>query len=303
MRETFETTEIRREALIEKIKLREQWEGQFKALNETDVLEILPEKMDKGIIGIDGKEYPFPSYEEIVSRLTSEKLDILEKKVGQGFTKLLITPLAMPLEILIDRYKRELVKHYQEGKLLATDGTKLELDLNNPIYVWDKFKQADISGQLIYYPERFSKENHGGKTKQELIDSNQSFEISLIEDLADLPAKGQGKTINGRKQFETGQSAEEYLKLLQEDPTYQYESGLTPEAWLTYALTHLHQTNQQIDDWQGKGKFCLLTDSYFPVSGFVPDAGFDRGNRQAYLCGGYPGDRDRALGFRARARI
>jgi hypothetical protein len=192
MSEQLSSFEQQREALAEKLKLREQYETQIKTLNETGVLEILPESQELGIIGIDGKGYPIPTYEQVLQRITPEKIELLDKKFEQGFTQLLLVPFGMPLGTLMDRYKRELLKHDDEGTLLSTDGSNLDLDRQDPIYC-ENYQNADITGELVYEPKEFSP-NHQGKTKKELIAEKGAWYVSLIEDLPDLPDKGQGKT-------------------------------------------------------------------------------------------------------------
>lgn len=270
MNETLQPFEIQREALAEKLRLKSQWEAQVKALNETGVLEILPEAQDIGIVGIDGKEYPVPKYEEILQKITPEKIAFLEEKLEQGLeSDLVLEPVAMPLEVLIDRYKRELLKHYQEGTLSAADGSKLDLNINDPIYVWNGFKGADKNGQLVYDPKRFDKENHEGKTKQETIERIGGWRVRLVR----------------KEQLKANQSSRDYLKLTQEDPQYQGEQGLTPEAEIAYALTKLHQENMVIDDYQGEGKGCRLFGAFLPSSGEVPLFYWNRDNAQAELNG------------------
>ena len=283
-----ESFEARKEAFLEQLKVKEQWESQIRVLNQSGVLEILPEVNDLGIVGIDGHEYPVPTYEQIKDSLTPEKLARLEQKAEQGFTQLMLVPMAMPLDILIDRYKRVILKHHQAGTMLSPDGTKLEVDEKNPVDVWGEIKGADAEDRLVYYPKQFS-EDHQGKTKKELIQENGAWETRFIEDLPNLPAKGQGKTIGGRKQLEADQTPIQYLKTIQTDPAYQHEQGVTPELWLTKAITHSETTNQQIDDYQGPGKVSFLFGSYLPSTDDVPYAAWHRGNRRAYLYGVYPG--------------
>ena len=42
-----------------------------------------------------------------------------------------------------------------------------------------------------------------------------------------------------RKQLEAGKSPQEYLQILQNNPIYQNETGMTPEDQITYAIAHL----------------------------------------------------------------
>jgi len=303
MSERLEPFEASREALAERLGLRRQWEDQVRALNELGILEILPDTQEIGIVGIDGKEYPIPKYQEILSQITPENLEMLETKSEQGFTQLLMVPLGMPLEILIDRYQRELLKKNQEGKLRSTDGTPLELDTNQPIYVWDQIRGADVDGRMSYYPTQFSQEGHNGQTKQELIDQGEAWEVVLMEDLPDLPEEGKGETIGGRKQLEAAQSPNQYLETIQHDPSYQDERGLTLEAWLTYATTHLHTTDTQIDDWQGKGKATRLLASYLPASSNILHSYWSRGDHQAILYRYDPGNRGSDCGSRSSVKI
>ncbi len=306
---------LRLEALSEKLQLKVQWESQVKTLNETGVIDILLDCQDIGVIGVDPhdstkiKEYPISTYEEILSKITPEQLKVLETKQEQGFTKMLLVPIGAHLETLIDRYKQLLIKKHQEGKLLATDGSSLELKKDDndstkfdPVYVWDDIKNADTDGRLIYYPEQFDKDNHQGFVKSELISgkannhqhqlrldklkSTNGWQILFIEDNPDLPAQNQGKTLNERKQLEANQTPIDYLNQLQTDPQYTHEQGLTLESWLIYAITQLQETNQQIDDWRSKGKACWLTGSY--LAGKVLRYYWSRDNRRADLYGDFP---------------
>jgi hypothetical protein len=109
------------------------------------------------------------------------------------------------------------------------------------------------------------------------------WRIILTEKNINIPAEGEGKIINGRKQLEANKPPKEYLEIMQTDSAYQSETGLTPEDWQIKLLTHLEKTNQVIDDWRGQGKISFQTGAYFPASGDVPVAYWDRDDRRAYL--------------------
>ena len=303
MPESLQPFETQREALAEKLGLKAQWELQVKALNEAGVLEILPESEDLGIIGIDGKEYPIPTYEQIIESITPEKAELLEHKLEQGFSRLLLTPFAMPLDLLIERYKRLLLLKHKQGELLSAQGEPLPLNEDDPLYKWEGYSGADVNGTLVYYPEQFDGENHQGKTKQELIDQGNSWEAALVEDMPDLPAQGAGQTLAGRKQFEANQTPNEYLETIQTNESYQHEQGFTPESWLTYAITKLQQENQQIDDYEGQGKACYNIGSYLPADSCVSYCGFCRRVRLALLDGLDPDFRYEFYSARSSVKI
>lgn len=309
-------------------KIREQYESQKAILERVGVLEKLSSG-ELGIRGIDNKEYAFPGYKEIVGRLKENK-ELMETKAEQGFTKLLIVPFGMKLDDLIEKYRQVVLQHYvgmpdpqdpskripdlQKTKLFAAKKdpqnpkeqlVPLELDENQPVFVWDAYQNADIEGKLVYYPNKFSQDpqEHRGKTKLELLQKEkQGFHILLLEDLPNIPREGQGKEIQGRKQLEANKAPNTYLQQLQEKP-YQGESGLTPEDWLTYAISHLEETDQVIDDWQGKGSINYNLGGYFPSSGSVPHAYWDRVPRRAYLDRYDPGDPLSDCGARASVRV
>ncbi len=256
--------EQKRDALSEKLwpfenlpqkELKKQYENQKEMLEQVGMLEKLSTG-EMGIKAIDNKEYAFPSYQEIVKRVKENK-EILESKTEQGFNQLLIVPFGMKLSDLIEKYEQVLVKHYQEGKLLATkekpsDPDKhLNFDEDEPITIREGYQNADIEERLRYFPKKFSK-NHQGKTKQEILRKQSGFNVMLIEDLPIILRKGEGKEIKGRKQLEVGKDAGEYLEILNTNPIYQNETGMTPEEQITYAIKYLEQTNQVIDEVPGK---------------------------------------------------
>jgi hypothetical protein len=293
--------------LAEKLHLQEQWEEQVRTLNETGILELLPKSQDIGIVDINGKEQPIPTFEQILKSLdTEEQREILKEKLEQGFTKLLMVPIGLPISIIIDRYKRLLIKKHEQGELKGTDNSKLDLDEKEPIYLENPLSDQDIDSKLIYFPKQFDQKDHQGQTKQELISQGNNWQVILVEDSADIPAENKGKTIKARKQLEANQSSERYLKTIQEDKFHQNEQGPTIESELIYAISELKNKNQTIDDWQGKGKVCRLFGNYLPKeggSGRVPGFDWCRDGRRADLFWDNPGDCRDDLGSRSGVKI
>lgn len=291
MFEKPQTPPLEKEKNLEKLlNLRESYDSQIRILNQAGILTILPETMSLGIVGIDNKEHAVPTFDEIKEKLEKRKEE-LGPKMKQGFTKLLLVPAGMSLDELRDKLKQRLLAHKKEGKLLNTDNEPVNLDLEDPVYRWDGYNNADKEDKLIYYPKSFD-QNHNGKTKKELIESGNSWRVSLVEDLPDLPEQGKGKTVGGRKQLEANKSPTEYLRSLQLKKEYASEDGFTPEEWITYFLTHLETKNQIVDNWQAKGKASYLTGAYFPGQGAVPYGYWFAGGGQAGLGGGDPGYSD-----------
>ncbi|MFH1170212.1 MAG: hypothetical protein V1704_01490 [Candidatus Vogelbacteria bacterium] len=198
-----------------------------------------------------------------------------------------------------------ILDHHRKGKLLATKKNpnepdqSLELDENQPLWVWDEYSKADIEGKLVYHPLVFDKNNHSGKTKAEILAENENagWSLLLIEDNPNIPRAGQGETVGGRKRMEAGRTPAECLVDL--DPA---KSGLTPEDWLAQAITYLEETNQVIDDYDGNGSTNYNLGGWFPASGSVSYAYWDRG-RQASLGGGGPGYRVGRYGVRSGVRV
>ena len=105
----------------------------------------------------------------------------------------------------------------------------------------------------------------------------------MVEPEMLIPRQGKGEIKGGRKQLETGQTAEQYLKILQTDPQYTKEQALANEDWLTLFSIHLEKINQIINDNQSNDNACFLPGSYLPSSRAFGSGGWARGYQQAYL--------------------
>ena len=294
------------------LKIREQYETQKKIYESIGLLEKREGIL--GMEGIDGKWYEFPSLSEVNQRFCEQK-EMLDIKTDQGFEKLLIVPFGMSLAKFRETMKKTLLTHYAENKLLATkkDATdpdeRLALNTKTPLWVWDKYTDADTAGTLVYFPEVFDEDAkiHQGKTKQEILkDTKQGFQILLIEADPNIPAEGTEETIGTkqpRKRLAAGDAAEAYLRILRTQPAYRDEEGLTPEAWMTQFLLHLEETDQVIDDSQGKGKASFNLGGWFPASGDVTDGSWGRDDAQAHLGRSGPMYQDSYCGSRSAVMI
>jgi len=272
------------ENVIEKeFGLKEKYDEMVNVLNKVGILELLPKVKEAGIIGIDGKEYPVPTYKEIISKM-AERKDFLLKKKEQGFTELLITPFGMSLKILIDRTRKLIIKKHEQGKFFSTNGKPLEISKKLLIDVAGEYKQgnADESGELVYDIKKYHEKNHGGKTKKEILENKDKqknflgYRVMFLEDLAVLPVAGRGINKAGRKQLEANMRPKEYLELLETEKQYQGERGLTPEDYLSYLLYYLYKNNQIIDNYLVKGTSCWTINSYFYSKDLVTYSAWER---------------------------
>ena len=292
--------------LERELGLKSQYELQRGILEEAFVLERLSSG-EMGIHGIDGKEYPMPSYREVAQRMR-EKREVFVQKKEQGFIKLLIVPFGMSLDSLTQEYANLLLKHYNEGKLFAEKqnasdpDVPLELNIGEPVWRWSDYANADVDGKLVYEPKEFS-QNHGGLTKTEILANRKSgmvpaWRVLMVEANPNIPRENAGKDVGTRKQLEANRTPNDYLRGIGKG-IYDHESGMTPEDWLAFAITNLQEQNQAIDD----DVAAYNTGGYFPASGGVPYAYWLRDARQATLSRGVPSGRGGDLGARSAVRV
>lgn len=79
------------------IHLRRQYESQVSILREAGLLSEL--KAGRlGFKGIDGQKYELPSFREVLDNII-QKREFLKTKAEQGFTKLLLVPFGLPLDV------------------------------------------------------------------------------------------------------------------------------------------------------------------------------------------------------------
>lgn len=251
------------------LNLSAQYESQTKLLETLGIPETLNRQSR-------------PTLDQVRERFLAKR-ELLEQKIEQGFTKLLIVPFGMSIAEMAQIYGGQLKKHQAANRLFAEDdpATPLELDTATPVWRWDGYDKEE----MVYFPTAFDRQNHGGLTKEQAIAKEGAWQVYLVEETP-IPRQTKGKTKGGRNQLEANLTPNQYLEELKTDPSYQGEGGLTPETWLMKALTRLEEKNEVIDDYQGKGYFNYNLGAYFPKSAGVAGAFWARDRRQADM-GGY----------------
>jgi len=248
------------------------------ALNRTGVITFLPRSGNLGVISIDGEEYPVPTREQLQEIFTDNE-ELVDRKMRQGFTRLQLTPIAMPASQLIDRVRTAVLEHAAAGKIIRTKLNLTDTDIParvntvDPIWIWDRVRRALDVTDLVYFPQAYSDPDHRGLTKEEVMQNNRlcavpGWSVGLIEPIPVMPRQGQGKVIGGRKQLEEYSTPRDYLQTLS-TPPYQGETGWTLEDFLTYFLTRLETTNQVCHD-RHDGNALWLLGAYMPSS--MPNA-------------------------------
>ncbi|HBK33529.1 TPA: hypothetical protein DDZ06_00735 [Candidatus Uhrbacteria bacterium] len=307
------------EYVEEHYHLRKQYDFQVELLEEVGILK------EGAITGIDGHKYPVPTLEQIAMCLF-ERRGELSTKHDQGFTKLLLVPFGMSLDSLQETLKQFLLKYKK-------DHPSFPLDTGNPLYTWSGYQGADIgnSPKLVYYPQFFTKEGHGGKTKMEILreqednqDSFPGWTVHLLQPsnsdsqdteapmgFASIPRQGKGTSqgdLVARPSLEANKTSIEYLSILQkaqddEDSPYHGETSMTPEDWITAFMIHLSETGKPLDDaWNptNKESVSCLTGAFFRSSVVVvPYAFWGRAGRRVDFSGCDPRDRDEGIGVRS----
>ena len=192
------------------------------ALNRTGILTLLLKSESMGVVGIDGKEYPTPTQEQ-VAEIFAYNRELVARKVPQGFDRLELTPMATPTPLLLDKMKAAIVKHASEGKIYQTRRSPsdplipVRVNTEKQVWIWDTLRQATLdTDELVYFPQEYSS-NHRGQTKLEAINNGRvcalpGWSVGLVESYPIMPAQGCGKTLGGRRQLEIGASPRDTYK-------------------------------------------------------------------------------------------
>jgi len=223
----------------------------------------------------------------------------------------------MPISQLIDRVVTTVVKHAAAGKIVQTKQDSTDADMpvrvnvGEPIWIWDRVRQAADTPNLVYFPQVYTDSNHQGLTKEEVMQETRfcavpGWSVGLIEPIPIMPRQGHGEVIGGRRQLEAYSIPRDYLRTLSTS-TYQGETGWTPEDFLTHFTTQLEITNQVSHD-RYDGNALWLLGTYVPKSmkssGLVPVGYWARdAGRKMHVSAHRPGNRLRAWVARSTVRL
>jgi hypothetical protein len=295
--------------------LEKEYARNIIALSRAGILAPLPRSGNPGVIGMDGKKYPVPTEEELRAIYAHNK-GLVDRKRRQGFTRLQLTPLAMPVSQLVERAGSTLIEHATAVKVMQTKQGPSDTDMPARVstgkapWIWEKVRQILDTPGLVYFPQVYSDGEHQGATKEEVLQDKRfcavsGWSVGFIELLPIMPRPGRGKTKGGRKQLEVYSTPREYLQALSM-PAYRGETGWTPEDFLTHFTTQLVTTGQ-VSHARYDGNALWLLGAYVPDAGkrglrnLVLVAYWDRG--RMYMSAHRSGNHFRELGARTVVRL
>lgn len=219
--------------------LEQQYVSQLTLLVESGLIFPLPDSSTLGCVGIDGQPHPVPSWEQIASSLQKDAQKI-SKLQDQGFTKLLLVPIAAPLTAFEAAF----------SNVIAKKKTVVDLE-NNPVVDIDRQKPVSLTlaylgsqssvelGENIfrYYPETFDPQlfqQDKSVSKSEYISANQAWQVLLTQNtLTGLKRLDNFPLTRGKMDATTSQ-----LRMFREQ-LFPDEVGLTVESWSILALSAL----------------------------------------------------------------
>ena len=250
----------------------------LRSLERTGVLILLPDDKGLGVIGKDGGEYPVPTMDQLME-LSTRNEELVDMKVRQGFTQLLLTPMALSVHHLVERVGHTVIEHDEAGNVLRTKVEPTEADVptdpntDDPVWIWDAVFQAVDTDEMVYFPRSYDPSDHRGLTKADVLRDPSycavpGWSVGLIEPIPIMPRRGKGKVIGKRKQLEEYSTPTGYMEVLRTSP-YRGETGWTLEDFLTHFMMHLEETGEVSHD-RSDGNSLWMLGMFLPRS--VPDA-------------------------------
>ena len=236
--------------------IKAEYEACVSLLERAGILPAMSCGSAPGVTGADGISYPVPAFEKVADIFRNSRKLANEKK-EQGFVRLLLTPLAMPICSLAEILRVKLLERVKAGSIyrsrrLSSDAQfPVKVNADKQVWIWDTLKQLADEDKIVYFPREYISDHRGQRKTEVLCDSSicavPGWSVGLAEDMAMIPVHGTGKTLRGRKQPETGASPREYLLMLREDE-YSGETGKTIEDFIIMFLTRLDTAGEISND-------------------------------------------------------
>ncbi len=255
------------------------------------------------ITGIDGKEYPIPTLEQIAQQLYGDR-EKFSAESDQGFRKILLVPFGMSLVALLTTFEQFLFSYQRFHPDFEMNTAYSPHDWSEDF--WSKADRG-INPRLVYYPRSFDQKKHGGKTKVRILKEQSAqassfpgwhillFEPSDIEEqdedlprgIAPIPRRKKGILPEiGFRDSELDKTSGVHLTPIRSaslDPfsPHFFKSGLTPEDWIIAFMTHLEETGEPLDNYlDNEESVASLVGAFCPSLVVAPFALWSRKYKQ-----------------------
>jgi len=272
MRRVAEKVLARLSALETLAHLKETYETQVSRYRSLGW--IVEKKGKEGIVGVNKKFYPVPSFDN-VKNVLSEQGELFIYKHSQGFKKIMLVPFGMSYVEMYNKLHTEYKRYVDDDdlKLFRTDLKRTQL---TEIYIDPTVSDVmEMQSELGYYPETLYSDDpkvHKAKSKAELISDSctrfPGWELHLIPENPPLVRKQKDKApecIGDRPVFEGNEYFGDYLdrmkgregtndkkvqpvKDAEGQNVYRGEVGLIPEVWAAWALEELYTNKRVLHD-------------------------------------------------------
>src|SRR3989338_8019472 len=120
MSEILHTPEQPPDTLVERIKLKKQYDVWTHALEQSGVLTLFTDIGNEGvgIVDVRKNRRDLPTYKTIETEMLNNK-EALSLAIEQGFTQLEIVPITMDREVLISRTHDEILRASVRGPVYS----------------------------------------------------------------------------------------------------------------------------------------------------------------------------------------
>jgi hypothetical protein len=244
---------------------------------------IIDDENNPEVECIDNKRRKAPTHDEIWQELSkpenSSKMDAIKTLKSP---KMIITPIGMPLSTLADKVGSKNGRMKKGGGVLKQE----------PVYRdgWDI--NSDVTGAMRYFPSKFEKEGHGGKTKKELLNDSPfpGWQVVFVDGEQEVKDTDKDATYFLEKWGKEGYDAmtiEEGMMVHPEGVVAPFEEG-----------NEAHPFNRRSYEW--------ALGSYIPgkgEKGVVPNVYWVEAFRLLYLRWDDPDNHDADLGPRRAVRV
>ncbi len=252
---------------LEKIQIDEQYTSQVALLSQAKFAfstlrpDASEEKLELRVAsgGIDRQAHLLPKISEIIAHM-SERSGFIRGKIEQGFTRLLLVPMAPDLHDTVEKFGVHLVRCQEQRSPALSRGSRIYVDRSN------LYNVATLEDKFVYQSQTLGV-NHRGKSKEQQLAEmraadawSDGWQILLVR--PDEMEQASESHQSSPKQFlERIHLAQE----MSEDTVYFGEEVMTLEAWMVDFMTRIAQAAEPLKETDA-----VLVGNYSIIDATVP---------------------------------